>query len=136
MSGSTCMRLNSRSLVVCYSKRDSRFAKACDPHPLAPCALLPEKNDEGKDLKALRKKVAEDLSKFPGRVISIEGRPFLNLADYLAWQDARAASELKVEEGFSAASFNSWFERQSTEDVKLAGIYLSPVFSSVRESVL
>ncbi len=110
------------------------ICESLDPHPLAPCALLPEKNDEGKDLKALRKKVAEDLSKFPGRVISIEGRPFLNLADYLAWQDARAASELKVEEGFSAASFNSWFERQSTEDVKLAGIYLSPVFSSVRES--
>ncbi len=105
-----------------------------DPHPLAPCALSPEENDEGKDPEALRDKVAANLSKFPGRVISIEGRPFLNLADYLAWPDARAAGELKIEDGFSVASFNAWVESQATEDVKLAGIDLSPVFFSVCES--
>ena len=105
------------------------------PHPLASCAFWPGDNDEGKDSKVLRDKVVENLSKFPGRAISIEGRPFLNLSDYLAWPDARAAREIKIEEGFSVASLNAWVEKkQATGEAKLAGIDLEPVFFSVSES--
>lgn len=80
-----------------------------DTHPLAwPFISAPDGAEE--DLDAIRATAAASLAAFPGRVTSIDGRPFLNVTDYLAWPDRKFRGEFEFEEGFSLASFNAWAE--------------------------
>jgi hypothetical protein len=80
-----------------------------DTHPLA-WPLISASDGAEADLEAIRATAAASVTAFPGRVTSIDGRPFLNVTDYLAWPDRKFRGELEFEEGFSLASFNAWAE--------------------------
>jgi hypothetical protein len=89
------------------------------------------------NLKAIKAKAAASLSEFPGRVTSVEGRPFLNLADYAAWPHRKLRGELKVQEGFFLASFNAWAEKSKlTRRAELNGISVEPIRCPVTASSL
>lgn len=98
-----------------------------DNHTLAwPVISGPELTEA--NLKAIRAKAAATMSVFPGRVISIEGRPFLNVADYVAWPHRKLRGELKFQEGLFLASFNAWVEKNHpTRRAQLNGISAEPI---------
>ena len=81
-----------------------------DTHPLAwPLISAPDGAEE--NLDAIRATAAASLAAFPGRMTLIDGRPFLNVTDYLAWPGRKLREKFEFEEGFFLASFNAWAEK-------------------------
>ncbi len=83
-----------------------------DPHPLGWPWIFPQ-CQTGESEDSVMQETVQHLSGFTGGVRFIEGRKFLSLADYAAWSDRRVKGELKIEHGFSVASFNAWLEKNA-----------------------
>lgn len=107
-----------------------------DLHRLA-WPVISRPNLREANLKAIRAKATASLSLFPGRVTFIEGRPFLNIEDYVAWPHRKVRGELKLQDGFSVASFNTWAEKSKLNQMaELNGISIEPMRCPITASSL
>jgi hypothetical protein len=97
-----------------------------DPHPLAsPLVCAPE--ECAIDVAQIRNLAAAHISTFAGRSTSIDGRPYLSVADYQGWSQRRLKGELKCVHGFSINSFNDWADRNKSGGAELAGIRVESI---------
>ena len=76
-----------------------------DQHPLA-CPSIRASEASVVDAVTIRKQAIQRMSDFSGRSILVDGRPYLNVADYQSWSGRKLKAELKFDEGFSIESFN------------------------------
>ena len=102
-----------------------------DPHPLAwPCIFRSAQTAESEE--AVMQEAVQHLSGFAGAARLIEGRKFLSLVDYSAWSDRKVTGELRIEDGFSVASFNAWLDSNGTTE--LAPVEPNDIYSAVTDS--
>lgn len=74
-------------------------------------------------LEALRDEAGAALRSFGGRTRIIDGRIYLNINDYRAWNARKVTGSLELQEGILVSSWNAWIDQQGGEGVAaLAGV--------------
>lgn len=67
------------------------------------------------------------VSRFDGRSICIDGRPYVNIFDYQAWSQRRVKGQLKRAPGLAIESFNQWVAGSRSGEAKLAGVKVESI---------
>ena len=87
-----------------------------DQHPLAWQRVIdPESGSAADGMATLKlwQQTKKHISAFPGRTKKIEGRQYLNFADYLKWRGRHAKGDRKsrIDRGLVVADWNEWVEQ-------------------------
>jgi len=107
-----------------------------DNHPLAWPNFLDSNNNEidRKEVHGFCQRAERHLKKFPGKTKEIDGRPYINFADYRSWRGRRVKDDLSscMSEGFITASWNTWADAQKGKR-DLAGVPVGRLECYVQE---
>jgi hypothetical protein len=95
-------------------------------HPLAwPLVYRPQGSTT--EPSTLLAQAVTHLSRFDGRSICIDGRPYIDIVDYQTWSQRRVKGELKRAPGFAVESFNQWLAGSRSGEAKLAGVTVESI---------
>ena len=107
-----------------------------DHHPLAWPSFIDEsgKKIDQKEIIGLCLRADRHLKKFPGRIKEIDGRPYINFADYCAWRGRKGNADIEscVSDGFITNSWNEWVHAKKGKR-DLAGVPVARLECYVQE---
>ncbi len=107
-----------------------------DNHPLAWPSFIDESGKEidRKEITGFCLRAKRHLKKFPGRAKEIDGRPYINFADYCAWRGRKGNADIEscVSDGFITNSWNEWVHAKKGKR-DLAGLPVARLECYVQE---